>query len=45
MEFLKGFSQKPLYTLAESDKGFFEIFGYKFSLGRKFYVVTTSKNE
>jgi 4-amino-4-deoxy-L-arabinose transferase-like glycosyltransferase len=45
MDFLKGFSKKPLYTIAANDKGFFEIFGYKFSLGRKFYVVTTAKKE
>ena len=42
MDFLKDFAKKPLYTIAENDKGYFEIFGHKFSLGRKFYVVTTT---
>jgi 4-amino-4-deoxy-L-arabinose transferase-like glycosyltransferase len=43
MEFLKGFSNRPLETIAEKDKRFFEIFGHKFPISRKFYVVTTAQ--
>jgi 4-amino-4-deoxy-L-arabinose transferase-like glycosyltransferase len=43
LEFLEGFSKRPLYKIAERDRGVFEIFGHRFPLGRKFYVVTTAR--
>lgn len=43
LKLLEEFSKRPLYKMAEYDKGVFKIFGHEFSLGRKFTLVTTKR--